>query len=381
MWQPHSLQQLLASLLVLSYIRPGPAAATAAHAQDLSWQRTALQPWLQLAEELEVGVDTEVLPPAEQPVVFWHIGSGSHDGGSRDDLIVKQLQELQASKIWGHATFKYMLNVQGLRKDTLSQLHLLEGKGLQALQVPPLFSSGRQYFEFPTLWAVHTFCKRKENHNKRVGYVHSKSDDRWRQGLETEMLEGYQMCETQLNKGYDVCGPKYTRSLAGWCHFSGNFWWARCSYIRSLSNPYSEMLINEQEKGLEWAYDWPPYGRYYAEYWILNGQTPREEQQHILKAHSPFVHHLKNCTQVRVFPQSLAIAGRDTRLLYQTVQPEWLKVAEESMRRRQAEQRANMRSERRRLATITQQRQAVQHQERVQATQRKATAAGQAVDL
>ena len=32
-----------------------------------------------------------------------------------------------------------------------------------------------------------------------------------------------------------------------WCHFSGNFWWARCDHVRTLNPPFSEELLSEGE--------------------------------------------------------------------------------------------------------------------------------------
>ena len=74
-------------------------------------------------------------------------------------------------------------------------------------------------------------------------------------------------------------------ALVTWCHFSGNFWWARCDYITKLNPPWSSSLISEFDigshhlLGAETGHprlphgtisDVRPYGRYFAEWWMLN---------------------------------------------------------------------------------------------------------------
>ncbi len=69
-----------------------------------------------------------------------------------------------------------------------------------------------------------------------------------------------------------------------WQHFSGNFFMSRCSHIRTLNPPYTPQIMDEVKAILEksgdvasgFPHSYPPYGRYAAEYWLMNdaGQKP-----------------------------------------------------------------------------------------------------------
>ena len=86
-----------------------------------------------------------------------------------------------------------------------------------------------------------------------------------------------------------ACGPNYRSIKDGsWCHLRGNFWMARCSYIRELNPPYFEELLREAHDGNKvwerirggdpqggWPHDVRPYGRFFAEYWMMNDKGTR----------------------------------------------------------------------------------------------------------
>ena len=49
-----------------------------------------------------------------------------------------------------------------------------------------------------------------------------------------------------------------------WVHYSGNFWWARCDYVRRLRPLRAELLdLTTHTPRTD-----PPRGRYLAEWWI-----------------------------------------------------------------------------------------------------------------
>lgn len=57
----------------------------------------------------------------------------------------------------------------------------------------------------------------------------------WRQLLNWGVLKNWEKCVKELVKGKDVAGINYFKYPAK--HFSGNFWWAKSSYIRTLPDP------------------------------------------------------------------------------------------------------------------------------------------------
>jgi hypothetical protein len=85
-----------------------------------------------------------------------------------------------------------------------------------------------------------------------------------------------------------ACGPHYTGNDGWyWKHFSGNFWMSRCSHIATLNKPFfPELLYDAMNDGMtskEESSYWPPYGRLFAEYWLMNdsGRRPTEHTKKI----------------------------------------------------------------------------------------------------
>lgn len=108
--------------------------------------------------------------------------------------------------------------------------------------------------EFPTLDYLKQYCD-KNDQEFLVMYLHLKGLSKygdpyrndWRQYMDYWQIERWQDCVGVLEQNYDTCGINYNDSdqLVGndiWPHYSGNFWWARASYIRKLQplqNPLS----------------------------------------------------------------------------------------------------------------------------------------------
>ena len=108
-------------------------------------------------------------------------------------------------------------------------------------------------------WYIHTKGARWEIDSRE-----SKCADTWREYMQYFVIRHWKDCVDAL-KTHDVCGVEYTESE--WALkmdfqkkfiFSGNFWWARSDYIKSIANP----IIDEN-----------PYNeyRYKAEFFIVQG--------------------------------------------------------------------------------------------------------------
>lgn len=98
----------------------------------------------------------------------------------------------------------------------------------------------RNHHEGTTLLTLYDECSSFDN----VGYVHSKGItslskqvNRWRKVLEYGVIEKWEDNINALNKGFDVSGIIWDKES---CHFSGNFWWAKSSYIKTLPRPVIE---------------------------------------------------------------------------------------------------------------------------------------------
>lgn len=103
--------------------------------------------------------------------------------------------------------------------------------------------------ELHTLAALHDYCG--THPHALVAYVHGKgsrgapTEDAtrflrqwdWRRLHLYFMLEAPQGCLAALAGGeYDACGVN--KRARPRLHYSGNFWWARCDFIRRLPNPF-----------------------------------------------------------------------------------------------------------------------------------------------
>ncbi len=127
------------------------------------------------------------------------------------------------------------ISMVGAEED--KKIPLLAGKAEIEYQSPNL-----KEYEFPTLKLIKNFS---QNVDAKILYLHSKGVSKfgqvekpyvedWRNYLEYFVIERYQNCLEALET-VSVCGANW--ALAPLPHFSGNFWWARSDYIRTLPEP------------------------------------------------------------------------------------------------------------------------------------------------
>lgn len=99
-------------------------------------------------------------------------------------------------------------------------------------------------WEFPALSAMHSFCQK--NPDYLIYYMHTKGvipnteshlhmQDDWRRYMSYFVMERHLDCIAHLRGGADTCGVDY-KTWPFW-HYTGNFWWARCDYIKQLMAP------------------------------------------------------------------------------------------------------------------------------------------------
>ncbi len=132
-------------------------------------------------------------------------------------------------------------------------------------------------YEVPTLQKLWEFAKDQPD-NQIVGYIHSKGVSKpkdkltrlWRETLNYWMLEKWEQHVKNLQES-DVSGVRYYdfeiegKQLP---HYSGNFWFANCGYIKSLASPVHYVKIYEPK------FSSKKYGseRYGCEFWIGSGK-------------------------------------------------------------------------------------------------------------
>jgi len=122
------------------------------------------------------------------------------------------------------------------------------------------FSYQENKFEFFTL-QIAWYLAQRENfyavyiHTKGVSFPKHEGGKYWRDYMMHYNVLKWKECRKQLQKGYETCGVKLldgnTRP-AYKVHYSGNFWWAKSSYLKRLPDPCS---LDTKD-------------RYQAEFWI-----------------------------------------------------------------------------------------------------------------
>lgn len=245
-------------------------------------------------------------------VGFWHIGHSfqSDKNESRDEFAMKQGREILSTYLFskeGLDSGAYDLRLNYVTTLDLSQetKEFFNQSGLIHELKPTVLEmeADEEYYEFPTLTELHSFCLAPENEETIVFYIHSKTSDAHRLYRQNYLLG--KSCQTCMkNEKKMACGPRYTGSHGWfWSHFSGNFWMTRCSHISKLNRPFHKSLLYEFQNGMtskEQSNAYPPYGRIFAEYWMMNdaGKRPTRSTEYETPA---LISYDKLCTDKSFF--------------------------------------------------------------------------------
>jgi len=110
-------------------------------------------------------------------------------------------------------------------------------------------------FEFPTLNFLKQFAKDNEDYN--ILYLHTKGTNLdtppindWRKYMLYFLVDKYKECFDVL-KEYDSCGVDLRNKPT--LHYSGNFWWSKSEYIKTLKE-FKDMpiIIDDRHKSEFW---------------------------------------------------------------------------------------------------------------------------------
>jgi hypothetical protein len=226
--------------------------------------------------------------------IFWTVGPGWHTR----DVIHEQVLALRASKlidyvsavyVWGQDYDKQKHMSGGTHADTFAN----HSDILEKIQNVTLPSDAEEFwkrqghtYEFATLEGLWSFCRAEDMRARASGnfvlYIHSKGstkykwewmmDSKWRSTMQHFVLHRYTDCVKHLRNGFATCGALLEKRSEGatWPHYRGNFWWARCDYIKQLPNPRPEEF-NLYIAGS--PFKPKPSGRFLAEWWLLGSNA------------------------------------------------------------------------------------------------------------
>ena len=149
--------------------------------------------------------------------------------------------------------------------DKLKYLHVGFNGSLSLLSIPDkavASSNKNQQEETETLQALRAWAA--ANPESYVCYFHTKGISKdtkytedWRKLMQYFCITNWRECYQALQEGYDIAGAMWqcNTSMGYRPHFSGNFWWATCRYINTLTAEALESNF-----------------RYDREFWIGTGQ-------------------------------------------------------------------------------------------------------------
>jgi len=85
--------------------------------------------------------------------------------------------------------------------------------------------------------------KNKTFYKNSTDLIHLlKCVESWRKYMEYFIIDEFETCIKTLDDGYDACGVNLTESPSK--HFSGNFWWAKSEFIKTLPEIKSLNITN-----------------------------------------------------------------------------------------------------------------------------------------
>lgn len=215
-------------------------------------------------------------------VGFWHIGKSNYDTDiSRDQFVMSQADRILNSFLFRNRNSKelnYDLSLNYVTREPLEKqtTEFLDSTGviheLKPTALP--MKDDVEYFEFPTLAEVHKYCQDPKNIDTEVFYIHTKTHDEWREAMENFVL-GESCVKCLADEHNMACGLNHIQGWV-WEHFSGNFWMTRCSHVAKLNVPFTDTLLEEALDSTHPLRVVPPFGRMFAEYWMLNDGGERK---------------------------------------------------------------------------------------------------------
>lgn len=161
-------------------------------------------------------------------------------------LITKQLLRFLSSDLAEKAKTVYVA-MNGNLVNFYDMAKLLEGRHNFKLVHT---SATSKLMEWPGLDLLKKFCDQQEDehyvmywHLKGVSQLQHAGLHDWRKYLEYWTIDRWQDNVANLDLGYETCGTNLItdpflgidRVPRNWNHYSGNFWWARASYIKKLN--------------------------------------------------------------------------------------------------------------------------------------------------
>ena len=195
--------------------------------------------------------------------VFYHMT----DFPAGRSIIESQINTIVESGIIEHSELFFYCNYDIANYDWLRE-RLKDYKNISFIDqhIQP------QDWEIPTLKSLKDYCDNVSEetyvlyiHHKGVTHIGNEAVNDWRDLMMYLNVTKWRECVEQLDNGHDTAGVLW-RGNYHHLHYSGNFWWARSSYIKKL--PEVRMPVENNYFG-QFGLGPPGYlHKMDAEFWI-----------------------------------------------------------------------------------------------------------------
>jgi hypothetical protein len=203
---------------------------------------------------------------------------------------LEQINRLLASDLSNEATV--FLSLNGRLTEFLSLVRLVEGRSNFRICHT---AETAELMEWPALNLVKDIAEATADeeyimyfHLKGITHANHQGLQDWRRYMEYWTIDRWRDCIELLDQGYDTCGTNYIHGnflgvdlkTRNWQHYSGGFWWARASYIRTLRRlPHPDSYVMGSVSDYTgYTIDRNTY-RFDHEAWIASG-PPRWSEVH-----------------------------------------------------------------------------------------------------
>jgi len=201
--------------------------------------------------------------------IFWHIC----ELNNFRDIVIDQYESLYESGLLDNIERVYVCYT-GANKENINFL-LNKHNKIQLIN----YTNKYKEYERPCLHKLLEWSQTNESnilyiHTKGVSHPHNHNVWLWRKMLEHYLIRNYKQCINYLNN-YDIVGINLTDIGTAdklvnenhKMHFSGNFWWSKTSYIRTLPKireDYTDLSIEHRYWLCErWILYYYPNNKYY----------------------------------------------------------------------------------------------------------------------
>jgi hypothetical protein len=186
-----------------------------------------------------------------------------------NDRIIEYLDSIYKSELLENVEHLFICFV-GNGDIPITKTELLKYNGYEKIKLLKVSNNLLDY-ELPTLQNMYEFCKNNKDSN--VLYLHTKNvgkeinlciEDQIEYMLHFNIIK-WQDCINKLLE-HDTCGVDLRNEPT--LHYSGNFWWAKSSYLASLPSPNEFNNLAEYPNPLNSI-------RHNQEFWICYDKKKR----------------------------------------------------------------------------------------------------------